>query len=296
MLTHTLSIIVAIVSVLNVLGCAWLIWWTARSRPDEVSPGQVIDHVWDGDLQERNNPMPRWWLMLFFASIAFCFLYFALYPALGTFGNVLHWSKAGQYEQEMQAAQAKYAPVYAAFRGRDIVALAGDPKALALGRSLFANNCVACHGSDARGAPGFPNLTDDDWLHGGTPEAIVQTITHGREGIMPALASALGDQGVKDVAAYVLSLSGRPEAPDQVAAGKTRFALCAACHGADGKGNQAIGAPNLTDDIWLYGGSEAAVRKSIAEGRHGQMPAHAWLGEDKVRLLAAYVYSLSRAP
>jgi cytochrome c oxidase cbb3-type subunit III len=296
MLSPTLSIVIAIVSVLNVLGCAWLIWWTARSRPDEVSQGQVIDHVWDGDLQERNNPMPRWWLMLFFASIGFCFLYFALYPALGTFGNILHWSKANQYQREMGAAQARYAPMYAAFKGRDIVDLSKDPKALALGRSLFANNCVACHGSDARGARGFPDLTDDDWLHGGKPEDILQTLTHGREGIMPALAPALGDQGVREVAAYVLSLSGRVQAADQVAAGKVRFALCAACHGADAKGNPTIGAPNLTDDLWLYGGSEAAVRTSIAEGRHGQMPAHAWLGDDKVRLLAAYVYSLSHTP
>jgi cytochrome c oxidase cbb3-type subunit III len=296
MLSPTLSIVIAIVSVLNVLGCAWLIWWTARSRPDEVSQGQVIDHVWDGDLQERNNPMPRWSLMLFFASIGFCFLYFALYPALGTFGNILHWSKANQYQREMGAAQARYAPMYAAFKGRDIVDLSKDPKALALGRSLFANNCVACHGSDARGARGFPDLTDDDWLHGGKPEDILQTLTHGREGIMPALAPALGDQGVREVAAYVLSLSGRVQAADQVAAGKVRFALCAACHGADAKGNPTIGAPNLTDDLWLYGGSEAAVRTSIAEGRHGQMPAHAWLGDDKVRLLAAYVYSLSHTP
>ncbi len=295
MLSNTLSIVIAIVSCLNVLGCAWLIWWTARSRPDEVSKGEVIHHVWDGDLQERNNPMPRWWLILFFLSIAFCFVYFLLYPALGTFGNVLGWSKAGQYEQEMDAAKKRYSPLYAAFAGREIVDLAKDPKALSLGHSLFANNCVACHGSDGRGGPGFPNLTDNDWLHGATPEAIVQTITHGREGIMPALGPALGEQGVEEVSAYALSLSGRKVAADKVEAGKPRFALCAACHGADGKGNQAVGAPNLTDDIWLYGGSEAAVRKSVAEGRHGKMPAHEWLGDDKIKLLAAYVYSLSHS-
>jgi cytochrome c oxidase cbb3-type subunit 3 len=296
MLSHTISVVIAIVASLNVLGCGWLIWWTARSRPDEVSKGEVIHHVWDGDLQERNNPMPRWWLILFFLSIIFCFLYFLLYPALGTFGNVLGWSKASQYEQEMAAAKKQYAPMYAAFAGREIEDLAKDPKALVLGRSLFANNCTACHGSDARGAPGFPNLTDNDWLHGGAPAQIVETITHGREGIMPALGAALGDQGVNEAAAYALSLSGRKEAPQLVAAGKNRFGLCAACHGADGKGNQAIGAPNLTDDIWLYGGTEAAVHKSIRDGRHGQMPSHAWLGDDKIKLLAAYVYSLSHAP
>jgi cytochrome c oxidase cbb3-type subunit III len=296
MLSHTISVVIAIVASLNVLGCGWLIWWTARSRPDEVSKGEVIDHVWDGDLQERNNPMPRWWLVLFFASIIFCFLYFLLYPALGTFGNVLGWSKASQYEQEMAAAKKQYAPMYAAFSGREIEDLAKDPKALELGRSLFANNCVACHGSDGRGAPGFPNLTDNDWLHGGAPAQIVETITHGREGIMPALGAALGDQGVDEVEAYVLSLSGHKEPPQIVAAGKNLFALCAGCHGADGKGNQAIGAPDLTVDIWLYGGTDAVIHKSIQDGRHGQMPSHAWLGDDKIKLLAAYVYSLSHAP
>src|SRR5450755_1764961 len=230
MLSLTTSIVIAIVASLNVLGCGWLIWWTARSRPDEVSKGEVTDHVWDGDLQERNNPMPRWWLILFFLSIIFCFLYFLLYPALGTFGNVLGWSKASQYEQEMAAAKKQYAPMYAAFAGRAIEDLAKDPKALVLGRSLFANNCIACHGSDARGGPGFPNLTDDDWLHGGAPEAIVQTITHGREGIMPAVGPALGEQGVYEVIAYVLSLSERHAPADRIEAGKARFALCAACH------------------------------------------------------------------
>lgn len=295
MLSPTLSLIIAIVTCLNVLACGWLIWWTARRRPDEVSKGQVIHNVWDGDLQERNNPMPRWWLILFGATILFCFGYFVFYPALGTFGNLLHWSKAGQYDREMAAAQKKYGPIYGAFAGRDIADLAKDPKALALGHSLFANTCIACHGSDARGAPGFPNLTDNDWLHGGTPADILQSITQGREGIMPPLGAALGPQGVTEVTAYVLSLSGRKEPADLVAAGKGRFVLCAACHGPDGKGNQIIGAPNLTDDIWLYGGSEAEVRQSITEGRHGQMPAHGWLGADKDRLLAAYVYSLSHS-
>ena len=174
---------------------------------------------WDGDLQERNNPMPRWWLWLFFLSMVFCFVYFALYPALGVFGNALGWSKAGQYEREMAEAKKQYAPIYAAFAGRDIVDLSKDPKALALGNSLFANNCVGCHGSDARGAKGFPNLTDNDWLYGGAPENIVQTITYGRQGVMPAWGAVLGGQGVAEVEAYVLSLSGRTEPADKIAAG-----------------------------------------------------------------------------
>lgn len=287
------SAIVAIVTCLNVLACGWLIWWTARKRPNEAATGEVTDHVWDGDLRERNNPMPRWWLILFFLSMVFCFVYFLLYPALGHFRGVLGWSEASQYRQEMAQAQRQYGPLYASFSGRSVVDLATDSKALALGRSLFANNCTNCHGSDARGAPGFPNLTDGDWLYGGDPQSLVQSITQGREGVMPALGTALGPQGVEEVAAYVESLSGRSAPADKVAPGQARFALCAACHGADAKGNPALGAPNLTDDIWLYGGSDTAIRKSVMDGRHGKMPSHQWLGEDKIRLLAAYVYSLS---
>lgn len=286
--------IIAVVTSLNLLACAWLIWWGVRTRPGEVPEGEVKETVWDGDLRERNNPLPRWWLILFFLTIGFAFVYFLLYPAaLG--GGLLSWSAESQYREEMQRAQRQYAPIYAAFAGRSIPELSKDRRALALGRSLFATNCINCHGSDARGGPGFPDLTDNDWLHGGEPQDIVQSITDGREGVMPPLGSVLGDQGVDEVVAYVLSLSGRPAAADKVAAGKARFMLCAACHGPDGKGNQTIGAPNLTANIWLYGGSAAAIRKTIMDGRTGKMPAHQWLGEDKIRLLAAYVYSLSHA-
>ncbi|MBS0377753.1 MAG: cytochrome-c oxidase, cbb3-type subunit III [Proteobacteria bacterium] len=293
-MSNLTSVIVAVVTCLNVLACGWLIWWTARKRPHESAVGEVTDHVWDGDLRERNNPMPRWWLGLFFLSMVFCFAYFLLYPALGHFGGVLGWSEARQYQGEVSQAQRQYGPMYAAFAGRSVPELAKDPKALALGRSLFVNNCIQCHGSDARGGPGFPNLTDDDWLYGGEPQTIVQTITHGREGVMPAWGAVIGAQGVDEVAAYVESLSGRTVPAAAVAAGKERFTLCIGCHGADGKGNPLVGAPNLTDDIWLYGGSDASIHKSIAEGRHGKMPAWEWLGEDRIRLLAAYVYSLSQ--
>jgi len=291
MMSALMRSIIAVIVTLNVLACAWIIWWTARPRPGEVAEGAVSDHVWDGDLRERNNPLPRWWLILFFLTIGFAFLYFLLYPSLGR--GLLGWSEERAYREEMQSAQRRYAPIYAAFAGRSVLDLAKDPKALALGHSLFANNCVNCHGSDARGGPGFPNLTDNDWLYGGKPEDIVQSITYGRQGIMPPLGAALGAQVVDNEVAYVLSLSGRPEPAAQVAAGKTGFALCGACHGADGKGNQQLGAPDLTADIWLYGGSEATIRKTIMEGRQGKMPAHQWLGETKIRLLAAYVYSLS---
>jgi len=290
LLTRT---IVAVVTLLNVLACLWLIRWSARPRPGEVPEGDVKREVWDGDLRERNNPMPRWWLNLFFLTIAFAFVYFLLYPAIG--GGVLGWTEERQYTEEMQSAQRRYAPMYAAFAGRSIVELAKDPKALSLGHSLFENNCINCHGSDARGGPGFPNLTDPKWqLYGHDPDSIVQSITNGREGVMPALGAVLGSQGVDEVDAYVLSLSGRAAPADKVAAGKERFAqLCAPCHGADGKGNRTMGAPDLTEDIYLYGGSAATIHTTIADGRHGTMPSHQWLGNDKIRLVAAYVYSLS---
>ncbi len=294
MMSSGLSICVTVLALLNVIGCGWLVWWTTRPRTHEVGTGEVIDHVWDGDLQERNNPLPRWWLLLFFLSMGFCFVYLTLFPGLGTFRGILGWSKESQYRQEMVAARAKYDPMYASFAGHTIPELADDPRAIALGRSLFLNNCTACHGSDARGAVGFPNLTDADWLYGGTPDHIVETITHGRQGVMPPLGPVLGDAGVQEVVSYVLSLSGRPAPADQVAAGQARFVLCAACHGPDGRGNQDVGAPNLSDDIWLYGGSRAAITKSVTEGRSGKMPAHDWMGQDKIRLLATYVYSLSR--
>jgi cytochrome c oxidase cbb3-type subunit 3 len=291
------SAFITILSIVNVLACGWLIWWTARSRPNEVDKGEVIDHVWDGDLQERNNPMPRWWLWLFYLCMIFSIVYFILYPSLGSYAGTLGWTQAGQYEAEVAAANEKYGPMYAAYAGREIPDLTQDPKALALGHSLFVHNCTTCHGSDGRGAVGFPNLTDDDWLYGGDPQTIEQTITNGRQGVMPALGSTLGEEGVEEVIAYVLSLSGRESDPGKLARGQTRFAVCAACHGADGKGTPALGAPNLTDDIWLYGGSEESIRQTIMGGRNGNMPAHAeWLGADKIRVLAAYVYSLSRGP
>jgi cytochrome c oxidase cbb3-type subunit III len=283
--------IIAVVTSLNVLGCLWLIWWTARRHPGEVPEGEVKNLVWDGDLRERNNPMPRWWLILFYLTIGFAFLYFLLYPAIGR--GVLGWSEDRQYDEEIARAQREYAPLYASYAGRSILDLSRDPKALALGRSLFANTCINCHGSDARGAPGFPNLTEKERLYGDSPDAILQTIAHGREGIMPPLGAALGTQGVDDVIDYVLSLNGQPQPAAKVAEGQARFALCATCHGADANGNPAIGAPSLIGQNWLYGGSPATLRRTVTDGRHGKMPAHEWLGDAKVRLLAAYVYSLS---
>jgi cytochrome c oxidase cbb3-type subunit 3 len=209
---------------------------------------------------------------------------------------MLGWTSIGQYKQEIDLADAKYGPLFSRYEGMDIIAVADDPDARRMGERLFVNYCATCHGSDARGARGFPNLRDNDWLYGGSPEAIEQTILNGRNGVMPAWESALGGEaGVADVTEYVIGLSGRNVDTEAAARGGEKFAtLCAACHGADGTGNQALGAPNLTDNIWLYGGSSTSVAETIAKGRNGVMPAHAeFLGKDKVHLLAAYVYSLS---
>ena len=290
------SLVVIVVTLANIAGCLWLIWWTSRTRPDEASQGNTTGHVWDGDLSEYNNPMPRWWLGLFLLTIVFGFLYLALYPGLGSFTGVNGWSQIAQYEEEVRQADARTSALYEPLAKLSVTELADNRQAMAAARNLFANNCSTCHGSDARGARSFPNLTDKDWLWGGAPETIEQTILNGRVGVMPALGAALGNEGTEQVVAYVLSLSGHKAPADWVEQGKQRFStLCAACHGPDAKGNPLLGAPNLTDDVWLYGGSPAVLRETVTVGRNNAMPAHKpLLGETKVRLLAGYVYGLSR--
>ena len=279
----------------GIIACFLLIRWLSTAiKPEDE--GKEMDHVWDGDLVELNNPLPRWWLNMFYITLYFSIGYLALYPGLGTFKGFLGWTSTGQYEREIDIADAKYGPLFKKFQEMPIVAVAADPEARRMGERLFVNYCATCHGSDARGARGFPNLRDNDWLYGGGPDVIQQTILDGRNGVMPAWADALGgDAGVADVTEFVFSLSGRDV--DQAAAargGEKYQMLCVACHGADGTGNQALGAPNLTDSIWLYGGSSKQVMETIANGRVGVMPPHRdFLGEDKVHLLAAYVYSLS---
>ncbi len=279
----------------NIAACYWLIKWTAKTRPGEVAAGDVTGHSWDG-LEEYNNPLPNWWLWLFYLTLVFGIVYLILYPGLGNFKGVLGWTEVKEWQQEVEAAEAKYGPIFQKYAGQDIAAIAKDPEALEIGGRLFANYCAQCHGSDAQGGGGFPNLTDNDWLYGGSPEAIEQTILNGRQGNMPAWGPQLGEDGVKQVTAYVLSLSGRKVDPALASAGKEKYqTFCSGCHGADGKGNQALGAPNLTDKVWLYGGSRGSVEKTIREGRAGRMPAFKdFLGKDKVHLLAGYVYSLSQ--
>jgi len=279
----------------GIIACFLLIRWLSTTiKPEDE--GKEMDHVWDESLVELNNPLPRWWLNMFYITLYFSIGYLALYPGLGTFKGFLGWTSTGQYEREIDIADAKYGPLFKKFQEMPVVAVAADPEARRMGERLFVNYCATCHGSDARGARGFPNLRDNDWLYGGDPDVIQQTILEGRTGVMPAWRDALGgDAGVADVTEFVFSLSGRDV--DQAAAargGEKYQMLCVACHGAEGTGNQALGAPNLTDSIWLYGGSGKQVMETIAKGRMGVMPPHRdFLGEDKVHLLAAYIYSLS---
>jgi cytochrome c oxidase cbb3-type subunit 3 len=273
-----------------------LIRWTSKTRAGEAASGEVTGHVWDETLSEFNNPLPRWWLWLFYLTMIFAAVYLALYPGLGTYRGILNWTDQSAYAEEVEAADAKYGPLFNKFAAVPVATLVGDKDALKVGERLFATYCASCHGSDAGGAPGFPSLRDDDWLYGGEPDTIKTTILDGRSGAMPAWQAVLPENGVDEVAAYVMSLSGRDADAAQAAAGKTHFATyCAACHGADGKGQHAMGAPNLTDNVWLYGGSPGVIKKTIAEGRNGHMPPHReFLGEDKVHLLATYIYSLSQ--
>ena len=288
---------VAVGTIVFVIWCVWLVSWSAKQGPQGKEDEDLVGHKWDGDLEEWNNPAPRWWLYLYFITILWGAAYLVMYPGLGITGGLLSWSQEGQYDAEMQAAEERYAPIYERFAGMEFQALAEDPDALALGRSLFASYCTTCHGSDARGGPGYPNLTDDNWQWGSTEQDIINTITNGRIAIMTPWAPMLGsEEAVDNMVHYVRSLSGLVEPNETAASAQTQFTtFCAACHMPTGVGNPILGAPNLTDDVWLYGPSEDDIRTAIVEGRNGQMPAHGeFLGENRTRILAAYVYSLSQ--
>jgi len=266
------------------------------SQRKVMADDNTTGHVWDVDLKEMNNPLPRWWLWLFVITVVFSGIYLALYPGLGKFPGTLGWTSVGQYKTEQQRAQEQIAQIFAKFKGKSAEELAKDSAAMGIGERLFGNNCAQCHGSDARGSKGFPNLTDSDWLWGGAHPDIVATITKGRSGVMPPMAAALGTaEDVRNVANFVLSLSG--SAHNSVAAqlGKPKFAVCAACHGPEGKGNPLLGAPNLTDKVWLHGWGEAAIVSMINSGKTNIMPAFAErLNAEQIHVLAAYVLSLSQ--
>ena len=294
------NIYITVLTLVSVFGCGVLLW--AQSKSKVVVAGDADDqdnttgHSWDEGLKELNNPMPRWWMWLFYITIVFGLAYLYLYPGLGTFEGKLGWKSNGQYEREMAKADADYGPLFNKYLGQDVKLVAADPQARMIGERLFLTYCAQCHGSDAGGNKGFPNLTDKDWLYGGTPEAIKTTILDGRRGNMPPMAAAVGsDKDVENVAHYVRSLSGLSTDPIKVVFGKTKFAAaCAACHGPGGTGNQALGAPNLTDKVWLHGGSAESVMETIRKGRMSTMPEfRSFLGEAKVHVLSAYVWSLS---
>jgi cytochrome c oxidase cbb3-type subunit 3 len=287
--------IVAIV-VINIVGNAWLLFAMRRPPRDSVGEGESLGHEFDG-IGELNNSLPRWWLWVFSASIVFSVIYLALYPGLGRYRGALDWTSVKQWEDQIAKADAVYGPIFAAYYQKSIPELLSDRRAVTIGARLFSINCSPCHGSDARGGKGFPNLTDGDWLHGGDPEIIETTILGGRNGVMPAWGPTIGEDGVAHAANYVLSLSGREHDPELAKKGEMIFqTICHACHGMDGKGKREMGSANLTDNTWLHGGSEETIRETIRNGRTNQMPAHKdLLGEEKIHLLALYVYSLSRS-
>ena len=290
-MSTAMSWYVIIGTVLSLLGCFWLIVWTNRQRASDEEIAESESHVWDENIRELNNPLPKWWLYLFIITIVGSGLYLLLYPGLGTWDGVLDWSQEAQYEAQIEAAEERYGPMFARFGSMPYEELVTNDEALGIGRSLYANYCSQCHGSAARGGPGFPNLTDDAWLYGDQPETIEYAILNGRSGVMPALGAALGDS-LDEMIAYVRSMQDGVQAGTDIH--QTYVTYCSACHGPDGRGNQALGGPSLVDDVWLYGSSEAAVRESIVAGRNGVMPPHRnLLGEDRARILAAYVYSLS---
>jgi cytochrome c oxidase cbb3-type subunit III len=290
------SVYVTVFTVVGILACLLLLWFSGKAKA-MTAHDNTTGHVWDGDLREMNNPLPRWWVWLFVLTIIFAGVYLTLYPGLGSFAGKLGWTQAGQYQAEVDKGDAAVAPLYAKFAAMPPEEIAKDPQAHAIGERLFMNNCAQCHGSDARGSKSFPNLTDADWLHGGTPDKIIETITQGRIGQMPPMAAAVGtSDDVKNVANYVLSLSGSPHDSVRAALGKSKFVACAACHGGDGKGNQALGAPNLTDDIWLHGYGENAIIAMVNNGKVNQMPAQASkLTPDQIRVLASYVWGFSNS-
>ncbi len=295
-MSHFWSIFIILLTLLSIAGCWWLISVTSKPKPGESAENEVTGHQWDEDLEELNNPLPRWWLGLFIGSMIFGLVYLALYPGLGNYSGLLAWSSASSYAEEVNNAEKVYGEVFSVYAAKSVPELATDINAIKTGRRLFLNNCSTCHGSDGKGVKGYPNLTDNDWLYGGTPEDIKLTISSGRNGIMPPLGMALGSAGVENMVKYLKSLHSGDGVNETLSASQQQFqSLCAVCHGADAKGNLLMGAPNLTDNTWLYGGTDTDISTTLMQGRNGQMPAfNERLSEEKIHLLAAYVYSLSR--
>lgn len=292
-MSNVWSWFVIVGTVVSLIACFWLVVWANKQRASDEEIAEAESHVWDENVRELNNPLPMWWLWLFIGTIIWSAAYLIYYPGLGGFEGAGEWSQEQQYADEVAAAEAAYGPMFAAYGAMSVPELAQDEDALGIGFSLYQNYCSQCHGSTARGARGFPDLTDDEWLYGGAPQQIEQSIVLGRTGVMPPLNAVFGsDEAIDEMVRYVQVM---PDGMDTSSPAHTQYMqLCVACHGADGSGMQALGAPSLVDDTWLYGSSPTEIRKSIVEGRAGAMPAHGNLiGPDRARILAAYVYSLS---
>ncbi len=288
------NLYVAGITIVSILACVLLLWFSGKAKAMTASDN-TTGHTWDGDLREMNNPLPRWWVYMFIITIIFSAVYLVLYPGLGSYPGTLGWSQNGAHKVEVDKGNAETAPLYAKFAAMSPQDVAKDAQAMAIGERLFMNNCAQCHASDARGNKGFPNLTDNDWLYGGAPEKIKETITQGRTGNMPPMGAAVGtSEDVQNLAQYVLRLSGSPHDSVKAELGKPKFVTCAACHGADGKGMQAIGAPNLTDNIWLHGYGANAIVEQINKGKVNQMPAqNTLLTPDQIHVLSSYIWGLS---
>ncbi len=290
------GIYIAVIVIVSIIGVALVLKSNSVVRIKKGEKAELMGHTWDGDLAEYNNPLPGWWVGMFWLTIAFGLGYLFLYPGLVAFGNARGWTSQGQHTEEIKLAQDQYGPLYDKYLKMPVAEVSKDATAREMGQRLFLTYCMQCHGANAQGAKGFPNLTDHDWLYGGSPEKIKESLVKGRQGVMPAFGAAFGEEKVKDVANYVSQIAGRKHNELRAQRGAATYQqVCVACHGADGKGNQDIGAPNLTDNVWLYGSSESTIIETITNGRQNVMPNwQEFLGDAKVHLLTAYVYGLSQ--
>jgi len=284
---------IIILTTITIVGITWIL--LANRKGKARSGEETTGHIYDG-IEELDNPLPAWWFYMFLITIVWAIGYLVVYPGMGNYPGLLGWTQVGQHDAKVAEADAKFREMRDKYLALPVAEIAADPAVLKMGQRMFSNNCAQCHGADAKGRYGFPNLTDGDWLYGGSTDDIKASITNGRRGAMPAWGEVIKDQGVKETTAYVMSLSGRKGDPADISAGKKGFQMyCAACHQSDGTGNPAMGAPNLANGIWLYGGSPEQIAQTIRSGRNGVMPAHKdTLSEDKIHILTAYVYSLAQ--
>lgn len=291
---------IIILTVGTIAVTVWFLIWSSRikvnSAKQEDDGSETTGHIWDGDLKELNNPLPRWWMGLFWITIVFSIVYLILYPGLGRYEGVLGWSQESQYEQEMEVARAAFEDRFAALGALELEELVSNPQAVEIGRNLYAHNCSTCHGSDARGAVGYPNLADNHWIWGGEPQQILTSIANGRQAAMPPWGEVLGDEGVLRTAIFVQQLAGMPVDSTMAAAGQQHYnQVCLACHGPEGRGNPILGAPDLTAGVFTYGGDLETIQHTIRYGRQGVMPAQLeLLGETRTRLVTAYIMSLDQ--